>query len=67
MDRHVPNHDRNALLGKFGWRSGAGVYLFPTPRKSSRNVMMEGFGHAILGDGNGIEQVQAHLEFFRCT
>jgi len=34
-----------------------------TPLERSQNVLLPGYGHAVLGDGAGDRQVQAHLQF----
>lgn len=34
-----------------------------TPLERSRNQLLPGYGHAVLGDGAGDRQVQAHLQF----
>ena len=65
--RVMPAHDATTWETQPGWRSGGGVYLYPTPRPASRNILMAGFGHALLGDGEGKRQSQAHLHFSRAA
>jgi hypothetical protein len=38
-----------------------------TALERSRSVLLPGYGHAILGDGRGDRQVQAHLQFSKFT
>lgn len=38
-----------------------------TPLAQSQNVLLPGYGHAVLGDGSGDRQVQAHLQFSKFT
>lgn len=38
-----------------------------TPLARSHNVLLPGYGHAVLGDGAGDQQVQAHLQFSKFT
>jgi hypothetical protein len=38
-----------------------------TPLERSRHVLLPGYGHAVLGDGAGDRQVQAHLQFSSFT
>ena len=63
----VPAHDRNYNEYYPGWRHGGGVKLYPTPLPKSENHILAGFGHALLGDGVGEEQSQAHLHYSRAA
>ncbi|PHR97260.1 MAG: hypothetical protein COA78_27800 [Blastopirellula sp.] len=61
----LPNGSLTPLNDTMGWMGEGriGVEMIASPLEASYPRLLPGLGHAVLGAGQGTQQVQVHLEF----